>query len=285
MCGFLERLFQIGGYVRIIILTPRDTHHGRTSEKHTLKSSTYPNPWQIASASPSDDKDAVDAKVTPSRYFRWKPLIAKVTALALIVPGLPIMCILMLIVRISSRGPALYAQSRVGKDGVTFTMYKLRSMRIDAEDDSGPVWSSGDDPRVTPIGRFLRDRHLDELPQLFNVLRGEMDLFGPRPERPEFTCVLSEELPAYSDRTLVRPGITGLAQINLPPDSDLESVRRKLHLDFEYIRGATFWLDLRMFFATSLRLLGIPGDLVMEFTKLRREIKPKQVAYPVATGK
>lgn len=196
----------------------------------------------------------------------------------LAIPGLPIIGILMLLVRLTSRGPAIYSQIRVGKNNKTYTMYKLRSMRIDAEDNSGPVWSQEDDPRVTPIGRFLRERHLDELPQLINVIRGEMDLFGPRPERPEFTAVLTTEIPAYADRVQVLPGITGLAQINLPPDSDLESVRNKLNLDLEYLEQATFWLDARMFFATFLRLLGIPGESVMRIAKLKREEFDEDVA-------
>jgi lipopolysaccharide/colanic/teichoic acid biosynthesis glycosyltransferase len=192
-------------------------------------------------------------------------------ACILAIPGLPIIGLLMVLVRLTSRGPAIYSQVRVGKDNKPYTMYKLRSMRIDAEDNSGPVWSQEDDPRVTPIGRFLRDRHLDELPQLINVIRGEMDLFGPRPERPEFTAVLTSEIPVYADRVKVLPGITGLAQINLPPDSDLESVRNKLNLDLEYIEEATFWLDARMFFATFLRLMGIPGESVMRIAKLKRD--------------
>lgn len=190
----------------------------------------------------------------------------------LLLPGAPLIGLLMVVVRLSSRGPAIYSQTRVGKDGRVFVMYKLRSMRVDAESESGPAWSSGDDPRVTRLGRLLRAHHLDELPQLINVVRGDMDLFGPRPERPEFTDVLSGHIPNYVDRLMVLPGITGLAQINLPPDTDLESVRRKLSLDLEYVETATLSLDFRMFLATLLRLVGIPNETVMRLTGVLRDV-------------
>src|SRR6185436_18198088 len=139
------------------------------------------------------------------------------------------------------------------------------------ETKSGPVWSApGSDPRVTRLGYWLRKLHLDELPQLFNVLRGEMSLIGPRPERPEFVKVLAESIPGYMDRLRVAPGITGLAQINLPPDTDLNSVRRKLVLDLEYIETASFLLDLRMFVCTLFRLIGVRGDTAMRVMWLTR---------------
>ena len=209
--------------------------------------------------------------VSPSHYFRWKSIISRFIAMALLVPGLFVICILMALIRITSKGPTIFKQKRVGLNGRVFTMYKMRSMRLDAEDGMGPAWSTKGDPRVTPLGRLLRDHHLDELPQLINVVRGDMDLFGPRPERPEFVEVLEERVPGYAERLRVRPGISGLAQINLPPDTDVDSVRRKLRLDLEYIVRATFWLDLRMFVATLLRLFGMPGDTVMRIMKLERK--------------
>jgi lipopolysaccharide/colanic/teichoic acid biosynthesis glycosyltransferase len=138
-------------------------------------------------------------------------------------------------------------------------MYKVRSMRLDAEAKSGPVWTTTNDPRVTRVGRFIRMLHLDEFPQLINVLRGEMALIGPRPERPEFVELLARDIPGYLDRLSVRPGITGLAQINLPPDSDLDSVRRKLAVDLDYIRQGNVFLDLRILGCTFVRLVGIKG--------------------------
>jgi hypothetical protein len=163
-------------------------------------------------------------------------------------------------------------------------MYKLRSMRLDAESKSGPTWSaSGADPRVTWLGYWLRRLHLDELPQLLNVVRGEMALVGPRPERPEFVKILAEQIPGYEGRLVVLPGITGLAQINLPPDSDLDSVRRKLIVDRDYIESAGCWLDLRIFFCTLLRMLWIKGPAVTRFLGLERVVV-LPAAAPVATS-
>jgi lipopolysaccharide/colanic/teichoic acid biosynthesis glycosyltransferase len=180
---------------------------------------------------------------------------------------------LVLIVRLNSRGPGIFRQVRVGKRGKAFTMYKLRSMRSDAESATGPAWSpTGGDPRVTRLGFWLRRLHLDELPQLFNVVRGEMSLVGPRPERPEFVEVLAEQLPGYLNRLMVQPGITGLAQINLPPDTDLDSVRRKLVLDCEYVRAAGFWLDVRIVLCTALRMLWIKGPVVTRLMGLERVV-------------
>lgn len=208
-----------------------------------------------------------------SRYFGWKGALDRIAAAVLLVPGLPMICFLVLLVRLSSRGPGIYRQVRVGRDGTIFTMYKLRSMRIDAESRSGPTWAApGMDPRVTTLGYWLRKLHLDELPQLFNVLSGEMSLIGPRPERPEFVNVLGRYISDYDERHIVAPGITGLAQINLPPDSDLDSVRRKVALDLEYIRTASFALDCRMFVCTLLRMLGLRGDRAMRLMAVNRPL-------------
>lgn len=149
-------------------------------------------------------------------------------------------------------------------------MYKIRTMRQDAEALTGPVWSQTRDPRATPVGSVLRTLHLDELPQLWNVLKGEMSLIGPRPERPEFVRVLTEAIPAYPLRMLVRPGITGLAQLNLPPDTDLESVCRKLVLDCEYIERAGLWLDCRILACTLLRIFKLRASWLMRCLALKR---------------
>jgi lipopolysaccharide/colanic/teichoic acid biosynthesis glycosyltransferase len=224
------------------------------------------------------------ATVRVSSYYPVKRLLDRVAAAMLLVPGLPLIAALVVLIRLTSRGPGIYAQCRVGRNGRTFTMYKLRSMRSDAEMKSGPVWSvPGHDPRVTPLGYWLRKLHLDELPQLFNVLRGDMSLIGPRPERPEFVEVLSDKISDYSKRLLVEPGITGLAQINLPPDTDLNSVRRKIVLDLEYIRTAGPLLDFRMLLCTLLRLVGLKGEIAMHVMLLRRhvpEIWPTDEANP-----
>jgi hypothetical protein len=131
-------------------------------------------------------------------------------------------------------------------------------MKIDAEVRTGPAWTQPADPRITRVGYILRKFHLDELPQLFNVLKGDMSLVGPRPERPEFVGFLERQLPAYANRLAVRPGITGLAQLNLPPDSDVDSVQRKVILDIEYIQSASLWLDVRLIVCTALRFLKLP---------------------------
>lgn len=183
-------------------------------------------------------------RLQPSTYFRRKGIFDRTVAALLLLPGLPIIAILVLLVRATSRGPGIYRQVRLGRRGEKFLMYKIRTMRHDAEAASGPVWTThGRDPRITRIGRFLRRVHLDELPQLFNIFKGEMSLVGPRPERPEFVHVLAEAIPGYRSRMEVLPGVTGLAQLNLPPDTDLLSVRRKLVLDREYIERAGLLLD------------------------------------------
>ena len=203
----------------------------------------------------------VAASVTPSRYFRGKHVWDYVFAVLLLLPALPLMALCICLVRLTSRGPAIYPQCRVGRNGRIFCMYKIRSMKHNAEHGTGPAWTQAADPRVTRLGRFLRKFHLDELPQLFNVLQGEMSLVGPRPERPEFVEILSRRIPGYANRLAVKPGVTGLAQINLPPDSDLDSVRRKVMLDIEYIENANWWFDLRLILCTALRCtkLPIPG--------------------------
>jgi lipopolysaccharide/colanic/teichoic acid biosynthesis glycosyltransferase len=191
-------------------------------------------------------------------------------ACALLIVGLPTMLVTILIVRLTSRGPGIHRQVRVGLKGRTFTMYKLRTMRQDAEAGTGAIWAQRDDPRITRVGRVMRSMHLDELPQLFNVLKGEMALVGPRPERPEFTQILALKIPGYMHRHLVRPGITGLAQVNLPPDTDLNSVRRKLVLDLEYIQKGSLGLDVRLLVATLLRLFGIRHGIGVWVLRLRR---------------
>lgn len=172
--------------------------------------------------------------------------------------ALPVLGLMMLLVRLTSRGPVIYSQTRVGLDGREFPIYKIRSMYQDAELRTGPQWATENDPRITPVGRFLRKSHLDELPQLWNILRGEMSLVGPRPERPSIIVQLEEAIPHYRERLRVRPGVTGLAQIQLPPDTDLESVRRKLSCDLHYVENVDFWLDFRTLLVTGLGLTGLP---------------------------
>ena len=171
-------------------------------------------------------------------------------SIALIVAG-PILLFIAAAVKLTSKGPVLYRQTRVGRGGRPFHMYKFRSMRVDAE-ANGPVWSAGaDDPRLTPTGGLLRHSHLDELPQLWNVLRGDMSLVGPRPERPHFVEQLDEAIPDYHARHLVKPGITGLAQVHYRYDTTIADVKKKLRLDKLYVDRHSLRLDIFILLATT----------------------------------
>jgi lipopolysaccharide/colanic/teichoic acid biosynthesis glycosyltransferase len=226
------------------------------------------------SVTPHSVCDAPRQRARLQSYHAAKAIADRLLGLVLLVVSLPAIGLLVLAIRLTSKGPGIYSQIRVGKGGIPFTMYKLRTMRSDAEARSGPTWAAavGRDPRVTPLGHWLRVLHLDELPQLYNLVRGEMSLVGPRPERPEFVAVLAERIPDYLDRLQVLPGITGLAQVNLPPDSDLDSVRAKLQLDQEYIRAAGVSLDLRIALCTLLRLVGLRGGRAVSLLGLRRVV-------------
>jgi lipopolysaccharide/colanic/teichoic acid biosynthesis glycosyltransferase len=203
-------------------------------------------------------------------YHRWKRIWEVPIAFLLAIPALSITLVLMGLVKLTSKGPGIYAQVRSGKDGKEFTMYKLRSMYTDAE-KNGAQWSTGDaDRRITPLGYWLRKLHLDELPQIINVLKGEMSFCGPRPERPQFVSELEKCVPYYRTRLAVRPGITGFAQINLPADSDTVSVMKKQTLDLDYIEDASLTADLRMVGCTALRLVGVPGKAATKFAGLVR---------------
>jgi len=185
-------------------------------------------------------------------YQRFSNMI--VAAVGLII-GMPIMLLTALAVKLSSPGPVLYRQTRVGLDGVVFTVYKFRSMRADAEAATGAVWAQKDDPRVTSVGRIIRRIRFDELPQLFNVLKGEMSMVGPRPERPEFVKALSEQIPYYRQRHCVRPGITGWAQVNYKYGDTLEDTITKLEYDLYYIKNMSLALDNYIIFHTVKAML------------------------------
>jgi sugar transferase (PEP-CTERM system associated) len=162
----------------------------------------------------------------------------------------PIMLAVAAGVKLTSPGPALYMQRRVGQHGRLFMVYKFRSMRQDAEVGTGAVWAKKNDDRVTPIGRFLRRTRLDELPQLWNVLTGDMSLVGPRPERPEFVQKLTEQIPFYGQRHVVRPGLTGWAQVRYTYGSSTEDAMQKLQYDLYYIKNLSIALDLFIIVST-----------------------------------
>jgi sugar transferase (PEP-CTERM system associated) len=167
----------------------------------------------------------------------------------------PLMALVALAVKLTSPGPVLYRQQRVGVDGVTFTLYKFRSMRMDAEASTGAVWAAKDDPRVTAVGRIIRRIRFDELPQFFNVLKGEMSIVGPRPERPEFVKTLTEKIPYYRQRHYVRPGITGWAQISYKYGDTFEDTITKLEYDLFYIKNMSVSLDVYIIFHTLKAML------------------------------
>jgi sugar transferase (PEP-CTERM system associated) len=167
-----------------------------------------------------------------------------VLSLVGLVVSLPLMAVVALLVKLTSRGPVLYHQERVGLNGRTFPVHKFRSMRLDAETTSGPVWSAKHDARVTPIGRFLRRARLDELPQLWNVLGGDMSFVGPRPERPNFVEELTAKIPFYGQRHVLKPGLTGWAQVRYTYGASVEDAIEKLQYDLYYIKNLSFALDL-----------------------------------------
>jgi exopolysaccharide biosynthesis polyprenyl glycosylphosphotransferase len=163
----------------------------------------------------------------------------------------PIAALVALAIRLDSPGPVFYRQVRVGRGGKTFTMWKFRTMRVNAEAATGAVWAKKNDPRVTGVGGFLRRTRLDELPQLINILTGTMDLVGPRPERPEFVAMLTAAVPFYDIRHLVRPGLTGWAQIGYPYGASIEDAKQKLAYDIYYVKNASPILDLIVLFHTA----------------------------------
>jgi lipopolysaccharide/colanic/teichoic acid biosynthesis glycosyltransferase len=200
-----------------------------------------------------------------ARAIRWVNFLLAVLALIAL---LPILLLIALAVKLTSRGPVLYTQERVGLDrripgaemgnhrrtrdlgGRLFTIYKFRTMQVDAEHATGAVWATQNDPRITPVGRFLRQYRLDEIPQLLNVMRGEMNIVGPRPERPTIFAELREHIAEYPQRQRAKPGITGLAQIHHHYDRSVDDVRTKVRYDLEYIRRRSLLEDLRIMLRT-----------------------------------
>lgn len=190
-------------------------------------------------------------------YLLVKFVVEWLVALVLAVAAFPLLVALAALAKLTSPGPALYRQTRLGRHGKPFAIYKIRTMTQNSEVATGPVWAQKEDARVTKIGQFLRETHLDELPQLWNVLTGEMSLIGPRPERPEIVARIERQVPHYRERLAVRPGLTGLAQVLLPADSDIEDVRKKLAHDLHYVEHVNFWMDLRIGISTVLHIGGL----------------------------
>jgi exopolysaccharide biosynthesis polyprenyl glycosylphosphotransferase len=185
----------------------------------------------------------------------FQAVYCTIVALVLLILTSPLLLIVAILVRLTSPGPVLLRQRRVGRGDKVFTVYKFRSMYADAEARTGAVWATLNDPRITPFGRILRRSRLDELPQLFNVLKGEMAIAGPRPERPEFVKTLSEKIPYYRQRHSVKPGITGWAQINYKYGDTIEDTIAKLEYDLYYIKNISMSLDAYIFFHTVKTML------------------------------
>ena len=188
-----------------------------------------------------------------------KRLLDFILSLVAIISLVPFSILIGIIIKLTSKGPIIYSQERLGYNGLPYKIYKFRSMVVDAEDESGPVWALDNDPRITPVGKILRKYRIDELPQLINVFLGQMSLIGPRPERPYFIEKLKEKFPLYERRFRVRPGITGWSQIKHPSDLEEEDVRQKLRYDFYYIENLSFNLDLKILISTIVVVLSGKG--------------------------
>lgn len=213
-------------------------------------------------------------------WLRTKRAFELFIASILVVVTAPLLLIALGIVKLTSRGPGIYSQKRIGCQGRHFIIYKVRSMRVDAEAIGGPRWCVPGDQRVTLIGRWLRKLHIDELPQLWNVIKGDMSLVGPRPERPEFMPKIRPFVPGYDARHAVRPGITGLAQVQVDADTDVDNVARKLRYDLYYIRHQGPWLEMKIYGCTLLKLLGVPLEKLRSLLNL--DLEPRSIGYRTA---
>ncbi|MBN2483168.1 MAG: exopolysaccharide biosynthesis polyprenyl glycosylphosphotransferase [Candidatus Omnitrophica bacterium] len=190
-----------------------------------------------------------------ARYHIFKRVFDVVFSVLSLILLSPIFLILAVLIKIDSHGPVFFSQIRLGKNARLFNILKFRTMRKNAELETGPVWAREDDPRITRLGRFLRKTHLDELPQLINMLQGDMSLIGPRPERPEFVHQINQEVPRFTARLNITPGITGLAQVRYPYGDSIKDAARKLRYDVLYIKRMCWMLDFQIILWTFNRVL------------------------------
>jgi sugar transferase (PEP-CTERM system associated) len=184
-----------------------------------------------------------------------KDALYRVLAFIGLIVSLPLAVVAAICIKLTSRGPCLYRQERVGKNGRTFELIKFRSMKVDAEEKDSPVWALPDDSRATAVGRIIRKTRIDEIPQFWNILKGEMSFIGPRPERPQFVAQLAKDIRFYEHRHLVAPGLTGWAQINYPYGASVEDARRKLEYDLYYIKNQSLSLDFIILLETVKTIL------------------------------
>jgi exopolysaccharide biosynthesis polyprenyl glycosylphosphotransferase len=202
-------------------------------------------------------------QVNPNLNTLYNRYSKRVLDLLIAIPAFllisPFWGIISILIKLDSTGPVLYKQDRIGENHRKFTIRKFRSMKYDAEMETGPIWATDADPRITRVGGWLRRFRLDEIPQLLNVIKGEMSIIGPRPERPFFMEQLMQEFPFYYRRHKIRPGITGWAQIKQPYDRDINDVRKKLKYDFYYIENLSFSLDMKILANTAWVMLSGKG--------------------------
>ena len=212
-----------------------------------------------------------NSRIHIRRLKRLTDILAAAVGLIL---STPLAALAAVLIRLDSKGPMLFRQERLGRDSRPFTLLKFRTMHADGESKTGPVWASEDDPRITRVGKWLRKTRVDEIPQLVNVLRGEMSLVGPRPEREVFIKKLTEKIPFYSERLLVHPGITGWAQVMHPYAASIEESRDKLQYDLYYIKNMSFFLDMYVLMKTTKTML-----FGRERAKVTQQAADSQPAY------
>jgi len=189
------------------------------------------------------------------RFQEFKRAFDIVVSITGLIISAPIVAVTAIFIKIVSPGPVFFKQERLGLNSEPFTIYKMRTMRLDAEKESGAVWAKENDPRFIALGKYIRKAHIDEIPQLFNVLKGDMSIVGPRPERAVFVEKLSHEIPEYEKRLNVKPGITGLAQCWHKYDETIQDVKKKVKFDLLYIRKMCLWVDVRILLRTVVVVL------------------------------